>query len=77
MTVEIKRDLDFLTGQVDGLFALVTAIASETLSRDAFRTAAIASLERHRNVLLNSANSDRRLEGLESVDSWVQKLTQP
>jgi hypothetical protein len=70
------HDPAYVQGQIDALFALITALAKE-VPKEVFLNNALSSLESVRNVHLYSDKPDSqvRLKAIDNCEGWVKALT--
>lgn len=67
---------DYLAAEIACLRALIVAIAGATMSRDDFREAGLAGLERLRVTTLNMPTDDAMLAAIDHAEAWLNALTE-
>lgn len=71
---ELEKDPEYVQGQIDSLYALVLAIAGETMTKEDFLTAGTRRLEGARVPVLNSKSSDARLKAIDVAEVWLKSV---
>jgi hypothetical protein len=70
-----NQNINYLQGQIQGLNALVLALANLLLDPEEFRAEGLLRLQAERDAALAQPISDLTLAGIDAIETWLLNVT--
>lgn len=74
-TEPLNKDINYLQGQIQGLQALVLALANLAVGPGEFREEGLARLQAERNAALAMPIAEKTLAGIDATEAWLLNVT--
>ncbi|MCF8156427.1 MAG: hypothetical protein K9K35_10515 [Rhodoferax sp.] len=72
----LNQDINYLQGQIQGLQALVLAIANLTVGPEEFRDEGLVRIQAERDAAVALPIAERTLAGIDASAAWLLSVTQ-
>lgn len=74
-SLPINQDINYLQGQIQGLQALVLALANLAVGPEEFRDEGLVRLQAERDAVLPLPVAERTLAGIDATETWLLNVT--
>lgn len=74
-SVPINQDINYLQGQIQGLQALVLALANLAVGPEDFRDEGLVRLQAERDTAMALSIAEQTLAGIDATEAWLLNVT--